>query len=139
MVAYVVLALASLFISGNAWVTEHQESAKADRVSRWLESPVADEQGNTVGSVSDVITDPKGQVAFLIVAESGAPDGFLPVPVSALHSGSDGQALLDISRENLADAPRFGRRNWPDFRDPAYTTQVKQFYASAETRAHGMM
>jgi hypothetical protein len=139
MVAYVVLALASLFISGNAWVAEHQETANADRVSRWLESPLKDEQGNTVGSISDVVTDPKGQVAFLIVAEPSAPERFLPVPVSALHKGSAGQSLLEISREDLADAPRFAPKDWPDFRDPAYTTHVKQFYAAAENHAHHLM
>jgi sporulation protein YlmC with PRC-barrel domain len=86
-----------------------------------------------IGKVENVVVDlPAGRVVYAILAPVRSMDlgnNLYALPPNALTLSSDRKSLVsDISKEKLSGAPHFEKDNWPNLSNPAWGSQVYQYY-----------
>ncbi len=95
---------------------------------------VENRNGQTVGSIKDVMIDSKtGQVSYAVLAVDA---GFLnlgskyfAIPLQALTFDYDNKRILvDISKEKLKNSPGFDKDNWPSGPQSEFIGSVYDFY-----------
>ena len=112
---------------------EHQ----VRRASRVMGADVVDPQGRKIGDIKDVVFDPvRGQIAYAVVGFGGLMGmgtRYYPVPWAVLHQpyGAGDRFTLDMTREQLRNAPSFDRNQWPDMTTDNWNRDVARFYAQA--------
>ncbi len=94
--------------------------------------------GEDLGKIEEIMIDvPTGRVAYAVIGFGGflgIGDKLLAVPWHALTLDErDRIFILDVDRRELERAPALDRDHWPDMADPAWRSQVDQFYAPLET------
>ncbi len=107
----------------------HGSQVASDIIGTRVENP----QGNNLGSVTDLMIDPRtGRVACLILARGrvlAAGMKLYPVPWQAVnYNRTNDRFVLDISEQRLNGAPQFPRDNWPDLASSAWQERVSSFY-----------
>ncbi len=93
---------------------------------------VVGRNGERLGTIDSFMVDKySGRVAYAVMSYGGTAGiggSMLPLPWDVLTYDVDADGYrLDISKEELANAPRFEASDEPDF-SPAYRRQVGQFY-----------
>jgi hypothetical protein len=95
-----------------------------------LAKDVKNSRGDSLGSVKDFIVDEQGRINFAIVSHGG----FLGigatqtvVPYEALSFDGKGNFALNMTKDQLAAAPRFDNQG-THFSDRAWTDQVYRYY-----------
>jgi sporulation protein YlmC with PRC-barrel domain len=86
-----------------------------------------------IGKVENIVLDlPAGRVVYAILDPDSSlklGNDFFALPPDAFTLSSDRKSLSsDINKEKLAGAPHFGKDNWQHLSDPAFATQVYQYY-----------
>jgi sporulation protein YlmC with PRC-barrel domain len=85
----------------------HRHAAPA----RLLGCPVTDRNGNTLGTVDDLLVDAEGRRFRLISVEHGGVAGFgaTPsfIPVEAVDGVAGGRIRVGLSNAQVADAPPY--------------------------------
>jgi hypothetical protein len=95
-------------------------------------TPVVDRDGVKIGIISNFMVDKyTGRVAYAVmrfggVAGFGASLFPLPWPILDYDEGAGGY-MLDIAKEDMADAPRFEASKEPEF-SPEYRREILLFY-----------
>lgn len=95
-------------------------------------TPVVDRDGARIGTIDNFMVDKyTGRVAYAVMSFGGT-FGFgaslFPLPWPLLvYDEEKGGYVLDITREELADAPRFEPNDEPEF-SPEYRRRVILFY-----------
>ncbi len=98
-------------------------------------TPVVDHNGTRVGTIDNFMVDKyTGRVAYAVMS-FGSAFGFgatlFPLPWPLLdYDEEKGGYRLDITKEELAEAPRFQPRDEPEF-SPEYRRRVILFYRPA--------
>ena len=108
-------------------------AAGAVSAEEMIGEDVMGSDGEKIGSVEDVIIDPASGEATQLVISSG---GFLgigekyhPLPWSTLtYDIAQGGYVVDMTREQLQDAPSYGAEDGIDFNDDAYGRRVYDYY-----------
>lgn len=95
---------------------------------------IRNRQGEDLGTVKDLMIDlTNGSVSYAVVSYGGflgMGDKLFAVPFEALTLDAENHAFtLDVSKEQLEQAPGFDKDNWPDFADPSFADSVRSFYA----------
>jgi hypothetical protein len=118
---------------------ETDENLRLISSSKVEGTPVVGRNGEMLGKIDNFMVDKySGRVAYAVMSFGGVA-GFgkslfpLPWPLLDYDEDLDGYAL-DISKEELADAPRFQPEDHPEF-TPEYRRQILVFYAPAD-RGH---
>ncbi len=98
---------------------------------------VLNSQGERLGTVGAAAVDQFGNIILVIVSiedEKGEQNKKVFVPISAFSKGSNGNVILDIDRQMLADAPEIdsGRLN-----DPAFLEKIFRYYGQAPPWGEG--
>ena len=106
-----------------AWAEQHQ-------VGRMIGKDVKNSRGDHLGSVKDFVVDEQGRINFAILSHGG----FLGigatqvvVPYEALSFDGKGNFALNMSKDQLAAAPRFDNQG-AHFSDRGWTDQVYRYY-----------
>ena len=126
------------------------EAMPADRrASTLIGMPVVSSKGDPLGQVKDIIFDPQGRAAHLVIAydtqpqSSGAAmpdDGGKPASASdgrltampwdaALASIKEGRLVLDEAK--LQGAPSFTPDAWPNLDDPSWSADADSYWRKA--------
>ena len=90
-------------------------------------------EGKIVGVIRDLMIDPRNSGIALAIFSPGGflgiPMKFVAVPFRALTFDPDKKVyLLDVSREEIAEAPGFERGQWPQQANRAWETEVYRYY-----------
>jgi sporulation protein YlmC with PRC-barrel domain len=94
---------------------------------------VVTSDGEDVGKISDIMLDVRGgRIAYAVLSEGG----FLgmgatlhAIPWSALTLDTDAKCFrVDIVAQQLKDDAGFDKDHWPSMADPAWGTQLHQYY-----------
>ncbi|HEY0446319.1 MAG TPA: PRC-barrel domain-containing protein [Allosphingosinicella sp.] len=116
---------------------ETDENLRLIASSKVEGTPVVGRNGESLGRIENFMVDKyTGRVAYAVMSFGGAL-GFgrslfpLPWPLLEYDEQQDGYAL-DISKEELANAPRFQPENHPEF-TPEYRRQILVFYTPGES------
>ncbi len=94
---------------------------------------VVDRNGSRIGTIENFMVDKyTGRVAYAVMSFGGAfsfGSSLFPLPWPLLdYDEEKGGYVLDITKEELADAPRFERNDEPEF-SPTYRRRLILFYA----------
>ncbi|APT58962.1 MAG: PRC-barrel domain containing protein [Azospirillum brasilense] len=94
---------------------------------------VYNREGERLGTVEDVMLDKvSGKVAFAVMSFGGflgIGEKYHPLPWSTLaYDTVQGGYVVDMTREQLQDAPSYGADEGIDFNDDAYGRRVYDYY-----------
>lgn len=100
-------------------------------------TPVFNRAGDALGAVHNFMVDKiSGQVAYVVMSFGGflgLGESYHPLPWRALaYDMRLGGYVVDIDKDRLADAPRYGADEDP-FRDDEYGIQVDAYYRTSPT------
>lgn len=116
-------------------------SPNLDLSSNLIGAKVENQQGNSLGTVTDLMMDPQsGRVPYAILSRGGMMGvgaKLYPIPWQAGNYSKDGRRLvINLSEDRLSSAPSFARESWPDLASPNWREKTDSFY---ETQGAGGM
>jgi sporulation protein YlmC with PRC-barrel domain len=84
-------------------------------------------QNEDVGRISDLLIDPdSGRIMYGILASGG---NRYAIPYSALSLSTDGKKFqVNVSKEQLKNAPSFTDDRWPNVADERWAIEVHRYY-----------
>jgi hypothetical protein len=94
---------------------------------------VHNDQSTSLGSIDNLIIDAHtGQVLYGLL-DTGVGGKHVPVPWAALRlakgtSDNDYSFILNVSKDQLANAPSYDSRNRPDFANQQWKQSVDRFF-----------
>jgi hypothetical protein len=102
----------------------------ANEPSEYIGAPVKNLQGDKLGSIRDLVTDPSGEISFAILSHGGIMGmgaKETAVPFKALTYRDDTKEFtFDVTKERLASAPEYKRGT--DLNDHDAALEIYQFY-----------
>jgi sporulation protein YlmC with PRC-barrel domain len=108
-------------------------SGLAIKTANIIGNMVMNRQGEEMGEIDEVVIDVfNGRVAYLVLAFGG----FLgmgvklyAVPWKALYYDNEQQVyVLNMTQDQLAQAPGFEKETWPEFTDEHWNRHVHAYY-----------
>jgi sporulation protein YlmC with PRC-barrel domain len=102
---------------------------------------VLNRSGENLGDIKEIMLDMNtGQVAYAVLSFGGVlgiGEKLFAVPWQALKLDTVNKAFtLDVSKEQLRNAPGFDPDAWPDMEDVQWQTLVQSFYGTSGTVRH---
>ncbi len=113
------------------------------RARNLLDMQVWDTQNQRLGKVHDIVIDPKsGLVRYVVLSYGGTlgiGDKLAAIPVQVLTMKWDAERknhyfVVSYTLDQFRTAPSFTDSQWPDFMNPAFVTQLNEFYRIDATR-----
>lgn len=102
---------------------------------------VVNRQNEDLGDIKDFMIDlDSGCVSYAVLSYGGIlgmGDKYFAVPMQALSLDEDRKVfILDISKDQIKNAPGFDKDNWPDMADSDFMNKMHSFYgtSSSQTR-----
>ena len=105
---------------------------------------VKNRQGDDLGKIEDLVTDStSGKIDYCVVAHGGMLGigvKLIAVPYHDVSVRIAGDAktrfaLLDITKDQFAQAPSFTATTWPDMTSAAWATNTEKFFKEASMAA----
>ena len=113
----------------------------AYKLSNWIGKPVRNTTGEDLGKVDELVMDDFGVVRYVILNREGQNSGgknrvAVPLEHFLYPAGQQQQALvLDVSPEQIAQAPSFDSSSWPNMGDEKWSTLVITYWLPEKTAA----
>ena len=133
-VSLILLAAAGTYAQGPGQ-RSHSMSAQRDlnTASDLIGTKVENQQGQSLGSVIDLLVDPQGaRVQYVVLSRGGVlgvGSKLYPVPWEVLRYSIQGDRfILNISEDKLASAPNFARESWPDLSSGDWRQRIQSYY-----------
>jgi sporulation protein YlmC with PRC-barrel domain len=94
---------------------------------------IVNRRGEKLGVLQDIMLDvPNGRIAYAVLSSGGIlgiGDKLFAVPWQMLQLDTDHRNLvLDVDKERIERAPGFDKDRWPSMADPAWGTEVHDYY-----------
>jgi sporulation protein YlmC with PRC-barrel domain len=89
--------------------------------------------GESLGLIKEIMLDvPCGRVAYAVLSSGGlfgVGDKLYAIPWSALTLDTSRKCfVLNVSREQMENAPGFDKDHWPPMADPTWATDLHNYY-----------
>jgi len=137
------LCTSSLFVAPA--VAEHHEKevhSKATmqsmgevRISHLMDAKLKDTAGRDIGKIKDFVVDQNtGRIQFAVVdldnqiARGNYEYAPIPFPLVARATGDSKNLVVNIDRNKLASAERYGVNRWPEQSHPTWGQDVYTYY-----------
>jgi hypothetical protein len=135
-----LIVLVGLLVAGSAIAQSAPLQGGTISAADLLDRKVEGRDGERIGTVSDLIVDTSGSVAYIVVSHDGIRgfnDRLTPIPVSAFDERPGRNALvLDMDRDRLERAPHFAKQDWPPNYDrerwEAWDRDVRGYYSGSD-------
>jgi sporulation protein YlmC with PRC-barrel domain len=102
------------------------------RLGELIGKTVRNRQGQTLGTVEDVIASETGRISYLLLSMDGAlglTERWAPVPWQAAGARvMRNQPVLDVSKDRLENAPSFSKGSLPDFSQQRVQSRINSYY-----------
>ena len=103
------------------------------KVSSIIGTNVVNPEGESLGSIKEVVIDPFiGRIAYVVVSFGGflgMGEKLFAIPFSAFeYCETDNEYILDISKELLTEAPGFDAGCWPSMSDEKWNRDMYMYY-----------
>jgi sporulation protein YlmC with PRC-barrel domain len=94
---------------------------------------VYNEADEKLGEITDIMIDvPTGRVAYAVMSVGGIlgiGDKLFAIPWQALTLDTENKCFrMNISKEQLKEAPGFDKDHWPTMADQTWAQEVHEFY-----------
>ena len=145
----ILLAIVCLFLGTNGFPqekkgpgagditgkTEEGQRINAFMVDRIIGSKVINLKGETLGKIENLVVDiDRGRIVYAVLESGGIlgiGDKLLPVPWGSLAAiPSEGIFFLNQSKEQMAKAPAFDKKNLPNMGDMRWGVNVFKYYGT---------
>ncbi|MDB6063645.1 MAG: photosystem reaction center subunit [Verrucomicrobiaceae bacterium] len=98
-----------------------------------LGEDVTNRQGDNLGDIKEIMLDMQtGKVAYAVLSFGGVfgiGEKLFAVPWSALTLDTVSKSFtLNVSKEQLKNAPGFDKSDWPDMNDATWISSINSFY-----------
>jgi sporulation protein YlmC with PRC-barrel domain len=115
------------------WMIPAARLGQVQKASKLMGLPVKNRQNEKLGTVDNMLLDIQaGRIVAVVVSSGGfigMGDELSAVPPTALRFNAEYDTLqLDTTKEQLAAAPHFQAKQWPDFSQPMYSDRVYRAY-----------
>lgn len=121
---------------------QHGQSAEAQqqmedaRASRLIGMAVEGTDGKRLGDIEDLVIDLNNQrVHYAILGHGGIAgigEKLFAYPISALQPAENDRVRINVTAEQLKDAPGFDRKNWPDWNNEQVRSNVDRYYGDVQ-------
>ena len=105
-------------------------SAEAKDVTAWIGKDVKNSQGEDLGEIKDFVRDDNGEISLVIVSHGGfigMGEKDVAVPYTAFSfNESEDHAVLDVTKDQLANAPEIGADE--NLTDRAFAEEVYRHF-----------
>jgi sporulation protein YlmC with PRC-barrel domain len=96
-------------------------------------SKVVNAQNEDLGKIEDLVLDAgAGRIAYAVLSFGsflGMGGKHFAIPWNAFHFQlKKNQAVLNVDKKLLENAPGFEKDNWPNFADPAWGNRIYKHY-----------
>jgi sporulation protein YlmC with PRC-barrel domain len=103
------------------------------RASRVEGTEVYTPSGEHLGQIDDLVIGKRdGEVKYAIMSFGGflgIGEEYHPMPWNTLdYDPEKGGYVVNMTKEQLRDAPHYGRQTEPDWADPAYGRRINDYY-----------
>jgi hypothetical protein len=112
-----------------------QSLPEAYKLSNWIGKPVRSTAGDELGKVADLVMDDYGVVRYVILErnsqeQAGQDRVAVPLGHFLYPLGQEQQAalVLDVTPEQMAQAPGFASSAWPNMGDEQWNTLVIAYW-----------
>jgi len=111
------------------------------RASKVLGTNVYNNDDKSLGEIKDLVLDQhSGRVQYAVLDFGGflgMGDKYFAIPVSQFQVDNRGRDhfVLNVSKDQLKNAPGFDKNNWPDFADAQFRGSVDRFYGNSSSEA----
>jgi hypothetical protein len=100
---------------------------------------VANLDEEDIGDIKEIMLDvASGEVAYAVLSFGsflGMGEKLFAVPWSALKLDTINKRFtLNVSKEQLKNAPGFDKDDWPDFADPTFIKDIHSYYGTSDRR-----
>lgn len=107
--------------------------ADVQPVGMLIGEPVANPAGEDLGNIEEIMIDlGDGVIAYAVMSFEKASEGgdhLIALPWRCLRYDSDNDRfILDADLQRLAEAPGFGRGEWPKMGDRGWGEKIHRFY-----------
>lgn len=145
--AFIVIAGLLLVTAGSAMAQSTPLNQGTISAADLLDKKVETRDGERIGTVSDLIVDTTGDVAYIVVSHDGIRglnDRLTPVPVSAFDERAGRDVLvLDMDKARLEKAPHFAKQDWPPNYDrerwESWDREVRGYYSVDQSEDKGFV
>ena len=101
------------------------------KASMIIGSSVVNPEGDNLGKIEDLVIDPmSGRIQYAALSHGailGLGGKLFAISWDALELNPDGKTyILNVSREQLENAPGFDKNQWPTRADPVLSTTARQ-------------
>jgi sporulation protein YlmC with PRC-barrel domain len=119
------------------WITEGEGSTPAklhiEKASEIIGRSVQNDEGETLGTIKDLVIDPdRYRVSYTVLTFGGFMgfgDKLFAIPNGAMQMhNSESYAVLTTDKDRLKDAPGFDEKNWPNLADETVAAGIYKFY-----------
>ena len=129
LAAIALVAVASaMLLSYAGWMGKGSPTIQEG--GKFISAPVETLQGEDLGSIRSLITNPSGEITFAILSHGGIlgiGKKELVVPFEALtYQDETNDFILDVNKERLASAPEFQKGT--DLNDYDAAMEIYRFY-----------
>lgn len=116
-------------------IESHNRAVDQRQMSEMLGATVRNPQGEKIGKIEEVLLDANGQPSIAIVSTGGflgIGDSKHAVPFYALQLANSGSTdrMLNVSREQLRQAPTLSGMQRPDMNDRTWMDQNQRAYGN---------
>ena len=143
----ILLAIVSLFVWTNGFTQENKGTGEGASITtegprinafmtkKIIGSKVINLKGETLGKIDDLVVDiDTGRIVYAVLDSGGflgIGEKLFPVPWGSLAAlPSEGIFFLNQSKEQMAKAPAFNRKNLPNMGDVRWGADVFKYYGA---------
>jgi len=128
-----ILAVTIFVIVGALDTTHARDRSGVLKGSDLIGMKVEGTDGKKLGTIKDLVINPiDGDVDYAVLDYGGflgVNDKYFAVPWEALKISDDRKkALLNVSKQDLKQAPGFNKKHWPDLSARDQTIVIYEFY-----------
>jgi sporulation protein YlmC with PRC-barrel domain len=110
------------------------------RASKVIGADVQNKANEDVGDINDLVVNTRtGRVSYAVMSHGGVlgmGDKLFAVPMDSLATKADSDKfVLDVTKDQLKNAPGFDKNNWPDFASTDFRKGVDTYYHTGATEA----
>lgn len=99
---------------------------------------VVNTQNENLGDIKEIMLDVRtGKVAYAVLSFGGVfgiGEKLFAVPWTSLTLDTENKSfVLNVSKEQLKNAPGFDKDDWPDMNDATWINKVNSFYSGSSS------
>jgi sporulation protein YlmC with PRC-barrel domain len=106
-----------------------QSNLDVVRATTLIGTMVADQEGQPVGTLRDLMMDDRGKIKYLLISSQNDPSRIVAVPWDIADPGIvQNTLIIDVSQDSFLNAPAFSMNNWRRLKSQQWENRVNSYF-----------